>query len=365
MKTTKLAIPIVLLSVALLAAVFTTPSGAASPTTTSIPSVDATPFTPVTPIYLTIFSHNERTTSRYGKYLDNYDDYLVYRQNLIDVAELLHSYGVHYAWQTDYLILEAMDTWEERALREDFGSTHGLPVLQYLVEDLGVSVDPHAHECVTPPTWSTPGRGDCTGEPYNYADVASLIWELGGVEPTGVIGGTSEAERSLDDFASCIEGNVHVYTWCPDVLTGYAGVSGGHSNDDHHSGVWRPTEFNDVDFLIDDPSGALANVGRGYSLGAFSTGPIGGVTDPDPVDYIEGLADRIASGDAPAGVMYTATLNFNEDQFIEGDWLDDLEAILIELQPLVDEGRIVYTNFVETVGIWERVYDSEPNIYAW
>ncbi len=345
------------------------PATTAVPVTTTVPVTTAVPVTTVapvnvpegvTPIYLTIFSHNERTIARYARFRDNLDDYLVYRRNLVDVAELLHRYGVHYAWQTDYLILEAMDKFEDQALALDPEATGDKPVLRYLVEDLGVSVDPHAHECITPPN-----RGDCGDRQYNYADVAYLIGELGGVEPTGVIGGTSEAERTLADFASCIEGNVHDFSWCPDILTGYAGVSGGHSNDDHHSGVWRPTEFNDTDFLTHDPSGALANVGRGYSLGAFSGASFGDPTAPQPLDYIEGLADRIASGEAPAGVMYTATLNFNEDQFIDNGWLDKLEEILTRLQPLVDEGRVVYSNFVETVDIWENQYDSEPNVYAW
>ena len=330
------------------------PSSTSSPQPTS-PSTSSS--STVTPIYLTIFSHNERTIARYGKFRDNLDDYLTYRANLIDVAELLHRYGVHYGWQTDYLVIEAMDKFEEQALAMDPEATSGKPVLQYLVEDLGVSVDPHAHECITPPN-----RGDCGDRDYNYADVAYVIGELGGVEPTGVIGGTSEAERTVGDFGSCIQGNVYDYAWCPDVLTGYAGVSGGHANDDHHSGVWRPTEFNDTDFLINDPAGPLANVGRGYSLGAFSGSTFGG---PNPLDYIEGLAERLRTGEAEPGRMYTATLNFNEDQFIENDWLDTLEGILVRLQPLVDEGRVIYTNFVETVDVWKSVYDSQPNIYAY
>ncbi len=331
-------------------------------TATSVTSTTAVPVTApagVTPIYLTIFSHNERTITRYGKFRDNFDDYLVYRRNLIDVAELLHRYGVHYGWQTDYLIIEAMDNFEDEALALDPAATGGKPILRYLVEDLGVSVDPHAHECITPPN-----RGDCGDRQYNYADVAYVIGKLGGVEPTGVIGGTSEAERTVADFGSCIEGNVYDFSWCPDVLTGYAGVSGGHANDDHHSGVWRPTEFNDTDFLINDPGGPLANVGRGYSLGAFS-GTSFGFGGPAPLDYIEGLAERLRTGEAEPGRVYTATLNFNEDQFIENNWLGTLEGILVRLQPLVDEGRVIYTNFVETVDIWKNVYRSEPNIYAY
>ncbi|RMH66839.1 MAG: hypothetical protein D6683_18300 [Actinomyces sp.] len=331
------------------------PAAPPAPTTTLV-----TPPTTVagtTPVFLTVFSHNERTASRYDAYATDPAGYAVWRAALLDVARLLHERGVRYSWQTDYLMVDAIERFEADALAADPGPTDAKPLITYLVEDLGVSVEPHAHECIDPPR-----VGDCTREPYDYADVVARITEVTGVVPAPVIGGTSEAERSLEEFAACIPGNVTDKPWCPTILTGFAGTRGGHATDDHHSGVWRPSGFGAEDFLVDDPSGRIANVGRGYSLGAFSS--FGGA-EVDPLTFITDLADRLADGRAPAGRMYTATLNFNEDALIERDLLDDIAAVLDALQPLVDEGRVIYANFPEVIAAWEHHYGAEPNIFAY
>ncbi len=336
----------------------TLPAPAPSPTDEwELPPPPPTVAPDVTPIYLTIFSHNERTATRYDRYATDPAGYATWRAAMIEVARLLHDRGVRYSWQTDYLMVDAIERYEADALAADPGPTGGLPLLTYFADELGVSIEPHAHECVDPPL-----RGDCTREPYDYADVAARIEQVSGITPAPVIGGTSEAERSLDDFTSCIGGNVFAVPWCPRILTGFAGTTGGHTTDDHHSGVWRPSGFDAAGFLTDDPDGVIANVGRGYSLGAF--GAFGGASI-DPLTFITGLAERLRTGEAPPGRIYTATVNFNEDTLIENDLLDDIASVLDTLQPLVDEGRVVYANFPEVVAAWEDRYDAEPNIYAY
>jgi len=310
----------------------------------------------ITPVFVTVFSHNERTLQRYERYRSDPAQYAIWRSAMIDVARLLHDRGVHYSWQSDYLMMDAIDAFEADALAADPTETDGLPILQYFVDVLGVSIEVHAHEC------RLPDLGDCTDKPYNYADVAYTIEAYGGVAPAPVIGGSSEAERTVDDFAGCIDGNVFDYRWCPTILIGFAGAQGGHQSDDHHSGVWRPSGFDPVGFVTDDPAGIIVNVGRGYSLGAFSQATM---SDVAPLEFTQGLVERLGSGEAEPGRIYTETINFNEDALISNDLLPQISALLDDLEPLAADGRIVYANFPEVVAAWETYYNSEPNIYSY
>lgn len=312
-----------------------------------------------TPVLVTVFSHNERTRMRFDRFRTDPAAYAEWRQAMIDVVRLFARYGVRYSWQTDFVILEAIQNFEAKALADDPTATDGLPIVTWMADEMGVSIEPHAHECITPPA-----VGDCGDQPYNYADVAALIEEVTGHVPAPVIGGTSAAERTIDDFAECLEGNVFDAVWCPSVLIGFAGAEGGHATDDNHSGVWRPSGFADADFLVHDSDGALVNIGRGYSLGLFSTDGLA-ISQVHPLDFVTGLADRLERGEAERGKVYTATLNFNEDALVDDDLYDDIEAVLEVLAPLAADGRIVYANFPETVAAWDAWYGSEPNIYAY
>lgn len=47
----------------------------------------------ITPVYVTIASHNERNLIRFGRFRDSYAEYLSYRGSLLKAAKLIHSYG--------------------------------------------------------------------------------------------------------------------------------------------------------------------------------------------------------------------------------------------------------------------------------
>lgn len=309
-----------------------------------------------TALYMTFFSHNERTLMRYGRVRESKEGYLTFRNSLIRIAKLFKTYGARYSWQSDYVFLEGIEKYEAEVLKDDPAATNNKPLLVYLSEDLGVSIEVHAHEC-----WGPPNNGDCKDKAYNYADVAYLIKQIGGVEPRGVIGGSSAAERTVGDFANCIKGNVFDSSWCPTILIGYAGDQGGHKGtDDENSGVWNPTEFSNEQFTVHNPNGKLHYVGSGRSLGAF-----GSTNGAKPLDYIKGLLERIANGTAPAGKIYTASINFNEDMMIDSDYYDELEDYLKAFKPYIDSGQMVYANFPEVVEAWQTVFNSEPNIYSY
>ena len=121
----------------------------------------------IEPIYVTFFSHNE-DDHYWQRLLADEQEYLSYRSDLIAKIKLLRQYHVVLNWESDHLVLNAMKKYEKGDLLR---ATNGKNVLRWMVEDMGMKVDPHGHLVQ-----------------YNYADLAYLIESLG-VKPTRGAGG--------------------------------------------------------------------------------------------------------------------------------------------------------------------------------
>ena len=93
------------------------------------------------------------------------------------------------------------------------------------------------------------------------------------------------------------------YIWRP-VILGQPGMRG-HVFDEFSSGVWRPEESGN--FLTHQNNGRFICVGTGF--------PYVQIIPPDPrnlqftsVDYIKELAEKLKTGQAPAGKIYTCSI---------------------------------------------------------
>ncbi len=300
-----------------------------------------------TPVYVTLASHNERNLLRFGRFRDSFSEYVAYRNSVLKVAKLIHSYGLKYSWQSDYVILEAIGLHESTALQQDPDSSGGKPLLVYLAEDLGVSIEPHAHESENP----EPKRFSA---PPNYADLAYLIQANGNVTPAPIVGGTGPYERSVASLAAGIAGNVYAVTWYPEIVTAFA-YAPNHTpgSDGTASGVWRPLELSQAGYTTHNPSGPIITIGRGDTHGEFSK----------LTKYLQGLISKIESGEAPSGRIYTASLIFAEDHMLDQNQYAEFEAILVELQSLADSLKIVPATHPEVVGIWKTDFGQAPNVY--
>ena len=95
----------------------------------------------VTPVYVSWYSHNEE-----GSYWENLvtdrEAYLAYRADLVDRVSLLHQHGVVLNWESDHSVLRAMQEHEQGDVLDETG---GKNILQWMVEDMGMVVDPHGH----------------------------------------------------------------------------------------------------------------------------------------------------------------------------------------------------------------------------
>ena len=302
----------------------------------------------ITPVYVTINSHAENSII-----INSEQRYKQYRGDLLKRAKLIHSYNAKLNWESDYSVLLAMQEYEKNNLYTD---TNNKNILQYLVEDLTDSVDPHLH-----PT------------EYNYADIAYLIEQLD-VTPSHVIGGLIifeclDGEPQATDWHSSLglesDGYVYgkkypSYKWKPEILSG-AG-SDGHAYDELTSGMWYPGEGSS---FYDNQGQGIVLVGQGYDHDAALIAESNGKKlYYSHGGYIKELINKIKSGELSAGKMYTANIHVQDTAEIGKTGVatnDALKEVLDELKPYADAGYIKYVTYQEAVDIWKTQYNSKPN----
>lgn len=303
-----------------------------------------------TPIYVTIHSHNE-DAGYWTSLVSNRTSYVAYRNDLIERVRLIASRGATFNWQSDHPVLRAMARWENGPILR---STRNVNVLRWMVDYYGVEVDPHGHVAT-----------------YNYADLARLIENLG-VTPSGTIAGVTIYEcgtlpGTLEwiDWTSVVElqadGTIRgrVFpdaVWTPDMLQG--GAMAGHEYDDATSGAWNCGAGDQ--FHTHQPSGQVTVIGAGYGDDEMLVGP---EAEYSGAGYILELAEKIASGELPAGQLYTASV-IVRDAPSTADVPDSnvaLAAFLDILQPYVDSGQIVYATLSQVRDLWQSTYGSTPN----
>jgi hypothetical protein len=280
----------------------------------------------VTPVYVTICSHNE-TDERYAAY-DTFGGYIGLRNNILKIGQLVKKHSAKWDFEPDWKFLEAALKYEKEPGVTD--NTKGKNILRYLKEELGVQIDPHSHE--------TNG--------YNYADIAYLIYQMG-VEPTGIVGGFiyyPPESAVWEKFWNPLTANKYPpYVWQATALWG-GGTYMHMGPDDSSFGIWRPKDK--YNFTVDNPNSKLPNIGNG---------------DEEDITSILELIHQIETGNAPAGKLYTASYMVFE-LIVETDygrWEQDLTT----LDQYVSTGQVVYANLNEVLDIWRTQYNSEAFRY--
>jgi len=315
-----------------------------------------------TPVYVTIYSHNEDS---WDTKVNTKEKYTEYRQELLNRVNLLADYGIEWDWQSDQPVVQAMVDYEDDAVLKS--QTNGKNILAYM-RDLGVSIDPHAHT-------------------NNYADIVYLIEQLG-VDASHVIGGLKFIECGNEfmgflNFLSWhddihLQSDGYIYgedfsqaKWKPEILS-VPGM-GGHWFDEFNSGVWRPGDGDD--FFTDQGAGNIIYVGKGYPHDTTIIGQTqasGAQVYSSNGQYIKELVDMIKDGELPTGTvdgdkyMYTASLHVRDTDIVDeskGDetvTLDGLKSVLDELKPYQERGEIIFVTYEQVVDIWQNEYNSVP-----
>ncbi len=283
------------------------------------------------PVGVVLFTHIEDNTPRAE--LDMPEARVQYkevRDGIIAFAKKLAQYGLSWSLQPDWKFLLAALRFETDLLSP---ATNGKPVLTWLREDMGMSVDAHSHE----------------KQGYNYTDVAHLLDSLGAGGST-VIGGhvwdpSLPEFQNWDRFRAPVPGSMYPWaSWRGDILMGSG--TPGHVNDPVVSGIWRPADR--WHYFDDDPQANITCVGQ-------YTGDMEGVRE---------LVRLRRGGAVRADSILTASLHITPSQLLlpaERRLLED--SILIPLARMRNLGDIQVTDFTSLVEEWYESYDGAPSVF--
>jgi hypothetical protein len=278
------------------------------------------------PLHLTVVSHNEEPGGTRPDYTTNLAFYLQNRDLMKLLAETVTSRGATYNFQSDWNYLNAVALFDTGSVTTN---TAGKNIVRWMREDLGVEVDPHAHETI-----------------YNYADVAYLIEQLG-VTPSKNVGGflysPPDNPQGWEQHAAGFYGRVYTnHFWRADHLWGAATFLH-QGDDDKSSGVWRPQ--NRFNFYAHDPAQRLLYIGSGCGQA--------GVTN---------LLDDIETGRAPSNGFYTATVMMIQD-WMTPQSIADLGSFIDSLAPYVAQGRVRWTTLSQMADLWSTQHLAQPFRY--
>lgn len=279
-------------------------------------------------LYLTVVSHNEEGGAGRPVYTADVNYYLQNRDLVKLLAETITSRGATYNFQSDWNYLKAVAMFDTG---DAVTNTAGKNIVRWMRENLGVEVDPHAHETQ-----------------YNYADVAYLIEQLG-VTPSKNVGGflydPPDYPQGWEQHAAGIYGWVYPsYFWRADQLWGAATYL--HlGNDDKSSGIWRPKDR--YNFYVDDPNQRLLYLGGGC-------GGQAGVTN---------LLSHIETGRAPTNGFYTANLMMIQDWMTTSS-IAQLGSFIDSLAPYVAQGRVRWVTLSQMAALWRTQYLAQPFRYT-
>lgn len=296
----------------------------------------------ITPIYVTVVSHNERT----GDEFSDSEAYQAYRASLLKTLKILKKYGAAYHHGSDYKFLDAVKEFDVPG-KKAVKATNGKNVIRYLVEDYGFREDPHAHE---------DGFN-------NYADVTYRVQDLLGGDIPVIANGVNQFD--LEQYGHLTNGESGIsnpdFSWSPEIIFSPGIPNHPTCLERHYSGIWKATGTGQ-DYYRHDPLGKLTVIGKAFSSvdGELFDSAAAWASS---ADFIIALVHLIESGKAPSGKLYTANLFFNEKKMLEQDLHSDLKKVLQKLKTYVDEGKVVFKHADEIKDIWEREYGSEPNIF--
>ncbi len=276
------------------------------------------------PLHLTVVLHNEEPGGGRPDYTADRNFYLQNRKLVKLLAETITSKSASFNFQSDWNYLKAAAMFDTGSVTSN---TAGKNIVRWMYDNLGIEIDPHAHETQ-----------------YNYADVAYLIEQLG-VAPSKNVGGflyyPPDNPQGWEKHINGLQGKVYpAYFWRADNLWGAATLY--HQGpDDRSYGIWRPKDR--YNFYQHDSTQRLLNIGGGCG------------------DYqgVWKILEYISSGRAPAEGFYTANVMMIQDWMTESS-IQELGNFIDSLSGYVTQGRIRWRTLTQMSQLWKSEYNGKP-----
>lgn len=280
-------------------------------------------------VYLDFVTHNEETAQ-----WNLTPFYTMNRARLLTLAEHFQSNGITWNMQSDWVYLTNVLSQETPALIATTGNKN---ILRWMYEDLGVEMDPHAHE-----------------SQYIYPDVAHLMDSIG-LPESKVMGGTIHNDNNgMNVWMNLVDGQYGLVFpdafWRPDYMMG--GGTPNHVNDLKYYGFWNPQDT--ANYLTHDPSSHLRHIGVGCSIKIQDTSSVAYV-----VGQVQELVDRVQSGVYPPDGFYLQSIFFEQASLNNMAFYNKVVEIADAVNVIVDSGVTQWKTFKQAYTIWETDYNAQ------
>ncbi len=288
-------------------------------------------FAQTTPLKLYWVSHNEDIAA----YYNNQNNYMNARNGLVNFVNMVDAKNASYNHGSDHVFPRAVVRWDSGAV---MNNTNNKNIMRWMVEDMGVECDPHAHETT-----------------YNYADVAYLFTQCG-VTPTNTMSGFlyNQTQNGHDwtDYQNGVSGDSFpFFTWYPQILWGAATPM--HVADPLDFGAWKPQDT--ANFFVHTPANTLTLCGTGCKIKVESTSTVSGI-----LAQIRATINAIQNGTLPAGHLYQQEIFFGEGSVNQPWFLPMVTEITDSINLWIASGQAEWRSISQIIGDWNTVYGAQP-----
>ena len=277
------------------------------------------------PLYFTLLTHNEENQQYQQPFF-----YSANRVRLVSLAQYVNATGARWNMQSDQKFLNAVIEQDTQY----FAMTGGKNLLRWMYEDMGIEMDPHAHETF-----------------YTYPDVVHLMDSLG-LPESKVIGGTIYNDSNGINIWTALVGGQYgnIFPdafWEPRYMMG--GGTPNHVDDLRYHGFWNPTST--TDYLTHNPDSPLHHLGIGCDIKVQDTSTVAWT-----VARLREVVNSVQSGTYdPANPFYLQGMFFEHASLNSQPFEEMIYAILDSMNAMVLAGEAQWRTFKEAYTEWENL----------
>lgn len=284
-------------------------------------------------VYFDFVTHNEESPVWNGVsyYTNN-------RARLVALGNYFQANGITWNMQSDWRYLTNVLSQETPAL---MATTNNKNILLWLQDDMGVEMDPHAHE-----------------SQYIYPDVAHLMDSIGLIESKLIGGSIYNDSNGINIWTNLVNGQYgNIFPnafWQPDYMMG--GGTPDHVADLNYYGMWNPQS--PTNYLVHDTTSHLRHIGTGCSIKIKDTSAVANV-----VAEINDVVQKVQSGQYPSNGFYLQTIFFEQGDLNNLMFYNKVLQVADSANAIVASGTAQWKTLKQAYTQWETAYNAQ--MFQW
>lgn len=284
-------------------------------------------------LYFNFLSHNEETAQ-----WDLTPFYTANRLTLISLTTDFQTRGITWNMQSDWRYLNNVIIQDPALIT---ATTNNKNILLWMYEDMGVEMDPHAHE-----------------SSYIYPDVAKLVDSIGLPESKVMGGSIYNDYNGINLWTNLVNGqNGNIFPghfWEPDYMMG--GGTPMHVADLNYFGFWNPQST--TSYLTHDTTSGLRHIGVGCEIKIKDTSQVIYV-----VRKLRDVVENVQNGTYPNNGFYVQTIFFEQANLNNATFYNKLLQIADSANAMVLAGDAQWKTLKQAYTLWETVYGAQ--MFQW